>query len=337
MKCVSFVYFVAGFLRISPGMLQSFNQSPHGFVEGRGDASLFARFDDRAIHEVDFGDAFGEHVLKHGSFVFAGCVGAFLHKDAGIAVKSDAESFGNRLAFGDQVIKKLAGGGEARGGAVVEESEGADRIGGGVEDELGPLRAARVFEGDDVHAGLVEQRGKLVDACHGRVGGLEWADPGVAGNVVADVAGLHDVPGGKSGAADHELHALGDDFFVAHAILYGADRAILCEDVRSLLDGRAGVRGFGGDDAVVAGRDGFGVGSGLEARGEVGGAGNFQAGAIDGVDVSLGDVVGPDFEFRKFGEVCAEDRADGATADDANFHAWPALLDDFGGRFSEPL
>ncbi len=66
----------------------------------------------------------------------------------------------------------------------------------------------------------------------------------------------------------------------------------------------------------------------------------FKAGAIDGVDVGLRDVVGPDFELRKLGEVRAEDRADGAAANDANFHerpALPALLDERDGRFSEPL
>ncbi len=61
--------------------------------------------------------------------MFAGSVGAFVNESTRIAVQSDAESFGDGLAFGDQVVEELAGGREASGGAVVEESESADGIG----------------------------------------------------------------------------------------------------------------------------------------------------------------------------------------------------------------
>src|SRR6266481_4269021 len=137
-----------GFLGgIAPGILQAFYQLPQRTVERRGHAQFFAAVDDGAIHEIDFGLALGENVLQHAGFVLAGSVGAFLHEGAGIAVELDAERFGDRLAFGDERVEKSAGGRESSGRTVMEKSESADGIGGGVENEFGPLGAASVLEG----------------------------------------------------------------------------------------------------------------------------------------------------------------------------------------------
>src|SRR5205807_1597639 len=119
-------------------------------------------------------------------------------------------------------------------------------------------------------------------------------DPSIALDVVADVAGLDDVSGGKSGAANHKLHALGYELFVAHAVLHRADGAALVEQMRSLRDGDFGVRGLGGDNAVIAAREFFGIAGGAQAGGEIGGAGKAQAVSVDGVNVRLGNVVGKD-------------------------------------------
>src|SRR2546430_8288734 len=111
----------------------------------------------------------------------------------------------------------------------MQSGERAHGIGAGVEDELGPLRAAGVGERDGIHAGLGEQRSELVDHAHGSVGRLEGANPGIALNVVSDVPGLDDAAGGKSSSANYVFHALGDELFVAHSVLNRADGAALVE------------------------------------------------------------------------------------------------------------
>ena len=103
--------------------------------------------------------------------------------------------------------------------------------------------------------GRVSKLGQFFDFFHRSVGRLERADPGVTLNVITDVPGRDDVAGGKSGAANHELHMLRDNFFVAHAVLNRADRAVVIENVRGLFDGDAGMNALGGDDAVVAARN----------------------------------------------------------------------------------
>jgi len=70
-----------------------------------------------------------------------------LDEGAGIAVELDAKSFRDGLSFGDEGVEKVSGGSEAGGCTVMEKGESADRIGGSVENEFGPLRAAGVFEG----------------------------------------------------------------------------------------------------------------------------------------------------------------------------------------------
>ena len=109
------------------------------------------------------------------------------------------------------------------------------------------------------------------------------------------MAGLDDVAGGKSSAANHIFHALGDEFFVANAVLHRADGAALVEQMRSLRDGDFGVRSLGGDYAVIAARQFFGITRGAEAGGEIGGAGEAQAAGVDDINVGLRDIVGENF------------------------------------------
>ena len=110
-----------------------------------GTSGLLAPLHDRAIHEIDFGLALGENILQHAGAVFAGSVGAFLHQLAGIAMQFDPKSLGDGFAFGDQIVEKLAGRSEARGGPMMQQRQRANRIGGGVKDELGPLRSTSVL------------------------------------------------------------------------------------------------------------------------------------------------------------------------------------------------
>ena len=196
--------------------------------------------------------ALGEHVLQHAGVVLAGSVGALFDERARIAMKLDAEGFCDGFALGDEGVEKCARGRQAGGSAVVQQSERANGIGGGVEDELGPLRAARVSERDDMHAAAIEESGKFFDEFERSVGGFERTDPGVAANVETNVAGFDEMAGGKRGTANDVFDVVGEDFFVADSILDGADGAGGAEEVLCLLDGKARVSAFGGHDAEIA-------------------------------------------------------------------------------------
>src|SRR5258708_37179070 len=199
-------------------------------------------------------------------------VRAFFYKLARIAVKSYAEFGRHGFALGDQIVKELPGGREARGGAMVEESERAYGVCGSVENKLGPLSAAGILQGNGVHAGSRDEASELFYFGVGGVGRLERGGPSVAFDVEADVAGSDGVASGKCCAADDGAHVLGDELFVAVTVLHGANGAVLIESVSDLGDGCLGVNSFGGDNAEIAAREGLGIGGGGEGGGGIGGA-----------------------------------------------------------------
>src|SRR5262249_52841125 len=104
-------------------------------------------------------------------------------------------------------------------------------------------------------------------------------------------------------------------------ILHGADRAFLVECARGLRDRSSCVNGFCRDDAVVALRQLSGIVCSLKARGKFRSAGNAQAARLNGGDVLLPDVVGPDFGFTRLRQMRGEDAADGPTTNDADSHS----------------
>ena len=134
------------------------------------------------------------------------------------------------------------------------------------------------------------------------------------------MAGLDDVAGGKSGAANHIFHALGDEFFVADAVLHRADSAALIEQMRSLRDSDLGVRGFSGHDAIIAARQFFGIARSAQAGGEIGGAGEAQAAGVDGINVRRGDVVSKDLAFAGARQMRGKQAAHRSATDDADSH-----------------
>ena len=187
--------------------------------------------------------------------MLAGSVRAFLHEGAGIAVELDAERFGDRFSFGNERVEERAGGRESTGCTVVELGESADRIGGGVEDELRPLRAAGVLQRNDFQACAIQKLRKLFDA---RIGSIRWferADPRIPIDIEANVAGFDDVPGWEGGAANDVAHAPCENFFVTYAILHRANSAGGAEQMSRLLDGGTRVRALRGHDSKFAGRD----------------------------------------------------------------------------------
>ncbi len=198
-----------------------------------------------------------------------------------------------------------------------------------VENQLRPLRAAGVFQRNYVHAATRDESGKFFDLRHWRVRWLERADPGVALDIEADVAGCDGMSGRKCGAADDVLHVLGDELFIANSVLHGADGAVLVERPGDLRHGTLGVDGFRGNDTVVAAWKFAGIAGRVEFGSEVGGAGETEAVLADGVDVIFPDVVGPDLDFAFLGEVRGEEASDRAATDDADFHQTRALANWF--------
>ena len=103
--------------------------------------------------------------------------------------------------------------------AVGEAGERSDRVRGGVEDQLAPLRAACVLERVRGHPPARARVGERLDLVHRRRARLERADVGIALRVPADVAGLDDVAGREGRAADHLANVLRDQLLVPGAVL----------------------------------------------------------------------------------------------------------------------
>ncbi len=150
---------------------------------------------------------------------------------------------------------------------------------------------------------------------------FEWADPGIAIDVEACVAGLDNVACGKSGAANDVAHVLGKNFFVTNAILDGADGAILAENVSGLFDGGARVRALGGHDSEVAARNFARIGSRVQTHGKIGRAADAQASLVYCASVFFPDVIRMDFDIIEPGEMSAKDASDCTAAYYANLCA----------------
>ncbi len=138
---------------------------PQRLVQRSRHACFLAPLHDRAVHEIDLGLALGEDILQHAGAVLAGSVGAFLHQRRGSPCNSIPNSFATASPSAIRSFEQLSGGREAGRRAVMQQRERADGIGGGIEDQLGPLRAASVFQGDRIHAGASDQAGKFFDLC----------------------------------------------------------------------------------------------------------------------------------------------------------------------------
>src|SRR6266566_1187411 len=273
--------------RIGPGMFEPFDQLPHGPMEGSRHTGLLSPF----------------------------------HKLARVAVKLDSQSPGHRFAFRDEGIKKRAGRRQPCGGAMVEERQRAHGICRRIEDQLRPLGATCVFERDNVHAAAIEQVRKSLDKLIGRARRLERPDPRVAVDVKADVPRSDKMTCRKRRSPNHVSDMLGKNLFVANAVLHRAHRAARTEDVFRLLDGRAGVRAFRGNNAKIANRNRGGVRRRVQAHRKIRRAADAQAALIDGANVVFVDVVSVDFDFFQSRKMRPKDTANRAAADDRDLHA----------------
>jgi hypothetical protein len=149
---------------------------------------------------------------------------------------------------------------------------------------------------------------------------LEGPDPGLAAGILLHMPGLDDAPGRKGGAAHHAWRVLGNDFLVADAVLHRADRPI-AENRRGGCHCRTGMQRLGGHDAELTGRNGRWIAARLWPRVERALAGQAQATPVDRIDMCLVQVIGPHLDIGQCGQMRCEQAADGAAADDTDFHA----------------
>ncbi len=84
----------------------------------------------------------------------------------GVLVERDADCGGDRLTLADQIVDEVAEIGDVglgrEVGVVGEAREGSDRVDGGVEDELRPLRRPEVGERLGLQAAAADQLGDLL-------------------------------------------------------------------------------------------------------------------------------------------------------------------------------
>src|SRR5437016_14148510 len=92
--------------RVGPGMFEPFDQLPHGPIQGSRHSGLLSPFHNRAVHEVDLGLPFGQHVLQHAGVVLARSACPPFHQLARVAVKFDSQSPGHSFPFRDEVVEK---------------------------------------------------------------------------------------------------------------------------------------------------------------------------------------------------------------------------------------
>ena len=123
-------------------------------------------------------------------------------------MQRNAELCRHSFAFANEIVEELSCGGKTGGRSVMEQRQCTHGIGGGVEDELGPLRAPRILQWDGVHAGAGQEAGKLFDLCIRCLRRLERSNPGVALDVEADVSGRDQVPCRKGSPPNDVAHVL---------------------------------------------------------------------------------------------------------------------------------
>ena len=153
----------------------------------------------------------------------------------------------------------------------MEKCERSDWVCGGVENQFGPLRTTGIGHGNRVHSRPRDQSGEFFDFRQRSIRWLKRSNPCITCNIETNVTGCDRMARGKCRSANDLLYVLSDNFFIAHAILNGADGARVVERARSLRYRRSCVNRFGRYDAVVASRKVVGITGGAEVRGEIGG------------------------------------------------------------------
>ncbi len=141
----------------------------------------------------------------------------------------------------------------------------------------------------------------------------------VALHVPLHVPRLEELSGGERRAADDALDVRGEHLLVADAVLHGRDGAVR-ERVRRRADRGLGVHRLRRDDAEVARGQLLCVGRRAQAPDDVTCARQTEAVRVDRVDVVARGVERPHLDVLELRQIRGEQRADGATTDDADPH-----------------
>ncbi len=149
--------------------------------------------------------------------------------------------------------------------------------------------------------------------------GFEWANPGIAIDVKAHVARFNHVACRKSRAANHARNVLRENFFIADAVLHGANRAARAKNVRGLHDGGTRVRALRGHDSEITKGNLPGVRSCVKLGREIRDAADAQPALGDGTRLFFRNIVRVHLNIFETRQMSAENAADRPTANDANF------------------
>src|SRR5581483_9596879 len=137
-------------------------------------------------------------------------------------------------------------------------------------------------------------------------------------DVIADVSRCNRMSRGKRSTTDYQLHVFSNQFFVPDAVLYRTDRAVLVEDMRSLLNSVSGMNGLGRHNAVIAAWDLPRVAGRIQFGREILRPGKPQAALANRIRVLFPDVIRPDFHFACLGQVRGKQASHRAAADDTD-------------------
>src|SRR5690348_13083918 len=136
--------------------------------------------------------------------------------------------------------------------------------------------------------------------------------------------GLNRVARGESRPANDILHVLGDDFFIAHAVLYRTDGAVFVEHARCLCHGRTRVNALGGDDAVITAGNFARITSGVHPGGEIRRPRKPEPALANRFHVRLPHVIRPYLMLAGARQVRGKQAAHRAATYDADFHSVPS-------------
>ena len=260
-------------------------------------------------------------VLEHARTVVVGHVGpgGVVDQRLRVGVQLDPLRGGDRLALVDEPGDERAQRRVLADAPVREAGERADRVRRRVEDQLPPLRAARVGDRLRRHPGAGARVGEALDLGERRRARLERAERRVALHVPLHVARLEDAAGRERRAADHALDVLGDRLLVADAVLHRRDAAVANAWAVASIAAPVCMHFVA---TIPKSQDGSSAASVVarSAADDVACAGEPQPVRVDRVDVGPVEVVGPDLDVVEPREVRREQRPDGAAADDRDPH-----------------
>jgi len=289
---------------------------------GGGNAGGFGLAEGFAPDGFDFEFAPGEVVDEGGGFVGPHGAGAFdlvvggFDGDGVPEFPGDGDGFEHECAAAD--FERRVGEDAVDGEVVFGDGESVE---GNVPDEFAPALLNEILHGAGLDAGFGEGIDDGMCAREGRA--AEFADGQGAVVEVADAGGAFAGEADEAEAAEDAIFAgeAGEELFVAESVLEREQEGVGTDEGREERGDYGVLCGLEGDENEVADADAGGGGMDLRSwQVEIAirtedvdalVAGFFEAGAHEEVDVLSGG-----------GEPGAVVEADGAGADNGDFHLW---------------